>query len=88
MSEIVYLKTACERCSGNIEYPFEMAGQSIECPHCHQTITLPSPFTASAPQPPPPIPHFPTLQLPLGGSAACSKDESNSSPFLSQNSGP
>ena len=50
MSQIVYLKTACERCSGRIEYPSELAGQSIECPYCHQTTPLPPPsFTSPTP---------------------------------------
>ena len=61
MPEIVYLKTDCERCSGSIEYPSQMAGQSIECPHCHQTITLPSPLIPSTPQPPP-IPPSPQIK--------------------------
>ncbi len=53
MPPIVYLKAECEHCRGHIEYPSEMAGQSIQCPHCRQTTTLPSPFM---PSPPPPIP--------------------------------
>ncbi len=56
------IKIACERCGGHIEYPSEMAGQSIQCPHCQHTITLPSP--------PPPIPPQPTPQPPpVPGSA-------------------
>ena len=56
MSEITYLKIACERCGGHIEYPSEMAGQSIQCPHCQHTITLPPRFVS------PPIPPQPTPQ--------------------------
>ena len=57
MSEIVYLKTACEHCSGHIEYPSELTGQSIECPHCHQATPLPPPLPPSlTPSPPSPIP--------------------------------
>jgi protease PrsW len=52
MSQIAYLKTACERCSGRIEYPSELAGQSIECPHCHQPTPLPPPPTATKQTPP------------------------------------
>jgi hypothetical protein len=52
MSQIVYLKTACEHCSGRIEYPSELAGQSIECPHCHQTVPL------SSSSKPPPLPTY------------------------------
>jgi len=56
------IKIACERCGGHTEYPSEMAGQSIQCPHCQHTITLPSRFASppippqAAPQPPPPEP--------------------------------
>ena len=56
MPPIAYLKTDCEHCSGHIEYPSELAGQSIECPHCQQVTLLPSPFT---PPPPPPLPSPP-----------------------------
>jgi DNA-directed RNA polymerase subunit RPC12/RpoP len=41
MSETTHLKMACERCGGHIEYPSEMAGRSIQCPHCQHSITLP-----------------------------------------------
>ena len=51
MSEITYLKAACEHCSGRIEYPSALAGQSILCPHCHQTTPLPPP-TATKQTPP------------------------------------
>lgn len=54
MPPIAYLKTDCEHCSEHIEYPSELAGQSIQCPHCQQMTALPSPFT------PPPLP--PILQ--------------------------
>jgi hypothetical protein len=56
MSQIVYLKTPCERCSGHIEYPSELTGQSIECPHCQQVTSLPPPLPPSFTPPPPPIP--------------------------------
>src|SRR5262249_18468901 len=45
MWKTVYLKTACEACSGHIEYPSELAGQSVECPHCHQATPLPPPMS-------------------------------------------
>ena len=54
MPPVAYLKTDCEHCSGHIEYPSELAGQSIECPHCQQTTALPSPFTPPPAPPPPP----------------------------------
>jgi DNA-directed RNA polymerase subunit RPC12/RpoP len=50
MSEITYLKITCERCGGHIEYPSEMAGRSIQCPHCQHSITLPPRFVS------PPVP--------------------------------
>jgi hypothetical protein len=46
--DMSYLKAACQHCKGHIEYPSELAGQSVECPHCKQTLTLPPP-----PIPPP-----------------------------------
>ena len=55
MPAIAYLKTDCEQCDGSIEYPSELAGQSIECPHCQQATTLPSPFMPP-PAAPPAIP--------------------------------
>ena len=44
-----YLKAACQHCKGHIEYPSGLAGQSVECPHWEQTLTLPPPI-------PPPLP--------------------------------
>jgi hypothetical protein len=35
------LKTTCRHCQSNLEYPAEMAGQSIPCPHCGQPTPLP-----------------------------------------------
>ena len=55
MSEITY-KIACERCGGHIEYPSEIAGQSIQCPACQHTIKLPPP-----PRPPPEPPSAPAF---------------------------
>ena len=60
MSEVTYLKIACEHCGGHIEYPSEMAGQSIQCPHCQHTITLPPPLPIPPqrmPAAPPPAPN-------------------------------
>jgi len=48
MAAIAYIKTDYKRYDGSIEYPFELAGQSIECPHCHHLSTLPTPFTPPA----------------------------------------
>jgi hypothetical protein len=40
MAETKYLKSACEHCDGHIEFPAEAAGQSVECPHCHEQTEL------------------------------------------------
>ena len=53
MPETTYLKVECQHCKGHIEYPSELAGQSVECPHCKQTTTLPP---STSPPPPPPLP--------------------------------
>lgn len=37
-----YRKTKCASCRGPIEYPIEGAGQTVDCPHCSQSIQLPS----------------------------------------------
>src|SRR5262245_12317243 len=50
MPESTYIKPACQHCNGHIECPSELAGQSVGCPHCKQTTTLPPS------KPPPPIP--------------------------------
>jgi Family of unknown function (DUF6232) len=65
MPAIAYIKTDCEHCDGSIEYPSELAGESIECPHCQQTTTLPTPFMPpppAAPQVSPPRAERPTRQ--------------------------
>src|SRR5262249_54627651 len=49
-AKTTYLKTECQHCKDHTEYPSELAGQSVECPHCKQMTTL----LPSAP--PPPIP--------------------------------
>jgi DNA-directed RNA polymerase subunit RPC12/RpoP len=60
MSETTHLKMVCERCGEHIEYPSEMAGQSIQCPACQHTIKLLSPLPP--PQPPPTIPQPPPVK--------------------------
>jgi hypothetical protein len=49
MPPTTHLKIDCERCGEHIEYPSEIAGQSIQCPACQHTIKLPSPEPPSAP---------------------------------------
>src|SRR5215472_19374592 len=63
MWKTVYLKAACERCSGHIEYPTELAGQSVECPHCHQPTPLAPLPLSPTPAPPPLPPSFTTPSL-------------------------
>ena len=62
MPSIAYIKTDCEHCDGSIEYPSELAGQTIECPHCHQMTTLPTPFMAPPPAAPPVLPPPPPMR--------------------------
>lgn len=38
--EEVFVKCDCQFCSGSIEYPSELAGTTVNCPHCSQPITL------------------------------------------------
>ena len=56
MPDTIHLKIDCERCGEQIEYPSEMAGQSIQCPACQHTIKLLSP-----PPPPPEPPSAPAF---------------------------
>ncbi len=43
MSANAYYKAACDSCRGRIEYPADLAGHLVACPHCaHLTrLTLP-----------------------------------------------
>lgn len=36
-------KVSCPKCEGNISFPTEMAGQTVPCPHCGESILLPKP---------------------------------------------
>lgn len=40
MAETKYLKCACEKCGGRIEFPVEAAGTEADCPHCGQRTEL------------------------------------------------
>jgi hypothetical protein len=44
MPPIACLNTGCEHCGGHIEYPSELAGQSVQCPQCLQMAVLPPPI--------------------------------------------
>ncbi|HAO78511.1 MAG TPA: hypothetical protein DCQ92_05945 [Verrucomicrobia subdivision 3 bacterium] len=52
MAEIQSLKIACPSCAGHIEFPVDMHGQVINCPHCSLSVPLTIPgyvCPASAP---------------------------------------
>jgi hypothetical protein len=40
MAETKYLKCACEKCGGHIEFPVEAVGTATDCPHCGQRTEL------------------------------------------------
>jgi hypothetical protein len=46
-----YAKCGCESCGGHIEYPVELGGSTIDCPHCHFPTPLPKPPEAMPPKP-------------------------------------
>src|SRR5690242_2291080 len=45
MSQSKFLKCACSHCAGRIEFPVELIGTSVGCPHCGQSteLMLPAP---------------------------------------------
>jgi hypothetical protein len=48
------LKCNCQYCNGHIPFPAEMAGQSINCPHCQlETLLFIPPAAVELKQPPP-----------------------------------
>jgi DNA-directed RNA polymerase subunit RPC12/RpoP len=47
------LKCACAHCSGEIEYPPEMAGDNVACPHCGETVALAAESEPVTEAPPP-----------------------------------
>ena len=50
MDEFIYLKVACPSCTGHVEFPSQMRGHVINCPHCTLSMALELPGT------PPPTP--------------------------------
>ena len=40
MSDSGYLKSACQKCGGHLEFPPAGAGETIACPHCGAPTTL------------------------------------------------
>ena len=63
MSEPNYLKCHCQSCGNSIEFPAAGVGQTISCPHCHQSTVLSANVSTHAMQPstprPPPRPMKP-----------------------------
>jgi DNA-directed RNA polymerase subunit RPC12/RpoP len=55
----------CSKCSQTIEAPEELASQSIECPHCNDTIQVPGRSQDKAPPKPIAIPPRVRAQNPL-----------------------
>ncbi|MDP7051115.1 MAG: hypothetical protein QF600_04255 [Verrucomicrobiota bacterium] len=45
------MKTPCSNCNQRLEIPEELAGQSIECPACKATLTVPSAVNELTPTP-------------------------------------
>lgn len=72
MSEPNYLKCHCQTCRNSIEFPAAGLGQTISCPHCHQSTVLSVDPDATAavnpssnpPPPPPSMPPRPKKPLP------------------------
>ena len=40
MSKTKYLKGACQHCQGHLEFPAELIGTVVPCPHCQQDTEL------------------------------------------------
>jgi DNA-directed RNA polymerase subunit RPC12/RpoP len=51
MGETTYVKIACPSCSEHVEFPLEMRGHIVNCPHCSLSLILELP--GLQPQPPP-----------------------------------
>jgi hypothetical protein len=51
MDETTYIKIACPSCTDHVEFPVEMRGQIISCPHCSLSMALEVP--GSQPEKPP-----------------------------------
>ena len=58
MRQPAEIKIACPSCGGHIEFPPDMAGQIINCPHCSLSVALQIPGY-TPPQPIAPLPTAP-----------------------------
>jgi hypothetical protein len=54
MGESTYVKIACPSCSEHVEFPLEMRGIIVNCPHCTLSLVLDLPGTPSPTPPTPP----------------------------------
>jgi sarcosine oxidase delta subunit len=58
------LKIACPSCAGHVEFPAEMRGQIINCPHCDLSVLLELPGATAKPVAPTPTrPAAPQLSV-------------------------
>lgn len=55
--EQIFLRTSCQHCGGHIEYPLELRGEQLQCPHCREWTKLgqnaPPPVIIQQAAPPP-----------------------------------
>ena len=51
MGDTNYVKIACPSCSEHVEFPLEMRGHIISCPHCTLSMVLELPGAAQSPPP-------------------------------------
>jgi hypothetical protein len=49
MGETKYVKIGCPSCSEHVEFPLEMRGHIINCPHCTLSMVLEVPGTPQGP---------------------------------------
>src|ERR1017187_3633792 len=49
-----YLKCSCRHCDEHIEFPPELLGAEVNCPHCGETTILYDPAPPTLPIPPQP----------------------------------
>ena len=65
----------CPNCEQELAVDSSGAGTDIECPECHETITIPAASTKTAAEPPPEEPHTPSLAASVISSSAAAKVE-------------
>ena len=65
----------CPNCEQELAVDSAGAGSEIECPECHETITIPASSTRTASAPPSPDTHAPSLAPSVMASSAAAKVE-------------